>query len=413
MSKNKLICSCEEYSLCGTIDPKSLRKNSMSALLIAGFVAIFILAGCSKPDNAPTPASNAQNELRNSNNSAGCGPVNLISDVPEYGAALIDTNLVNAWGMAFSSGGGIWVSAADKGLSTIYSGQGSILRLPVAIPFNGDPNGGEPTGQVFNSTTGFVIPSTLQISRFIFATENGTIAAWASGNNAIQVRDRSSAGAVYKGLEMVNTGGAWVLYATDFHNGKVDIFDQNFNFVGNGQFSDPSIPSGYAPFNIRKIGDRLFVTYAKQLAGTDDDEAGAGNGYVNIFNLDGTLISRFTSQGTLNSPWGIEQLLTDDENDQGENEQGDEDGDGGSVEASPFILIGNFGDGHISVFNSHGKFIKYLSCTGAPIEIEGLWAISYPPQGNTAYQAVSNRIYFTAGPDGEEHGLFGYLNRKQ
>jgi len=402
MSKNNPACSCNENFFCRTNNQKQLTKTTLR-LLVAGMMATFILAGCSKLDE-PTPpaANNTQSALRKFHILSDYRSVNLISDVSEYGAALIDTNLVNAWGIAFGPTGGIWVSSTEKGLSTIYSAQGSILRPPVFIPFGDDPDGGEPTGQVFNSSSGFVIPSTSQVSRFIFATENGTIAAWASGNNAFTVRDRSTEGAVYKGLEIVKTGGAWVLYATDFHNGKVDIFDQNFNFVGNGQFSDPNIPAGYAPFNIRKIGDRLFVTYGKQ-GDDDDDESGPGNGYVSIFNLDGSFVSRFASQGTLNSPWGIEQLKA---NNGFEIEVED------TSDASPIILIGNFGDGRISAFDASGNFIDYLGTNGEPIEIEGLWAISYPPQGNAAYKDARNRIYFTAGPDDEEHGLYGYLTRK-
>jgi uncharacterized protein (TIGR03118 family) len=324
--------------------------------------------------------------------------INLISDVEEYNPKTIDPNLVNAWGIAFGPTGGIWVSAAETSVSTIYGQDGNILRSPVHIPFGTE--GGNPTGQVYNSTTSFIIPSTGQVSRFIFVTENGTIAAWASGNTAITVADRSSAEAVYKGVALVNNDGEWFIYATDFHNGKVDIFDHNFAFIGNNMFSDPTIPAGFAPFNIREIDGKVFVTYAKQLAPENkDDEAGPGNGYVNIFNTGGRFKQRFASGMHLNSPWGIELLKFNN---------------GFAIApelplAQQTILIGNFGDGHINAYDGTGMFLSELQSNGSPIEIEGLWAISYPPQENTAYKDARNRIYFTAAPDQEEHGVFGYI----
>jgi len=206
-----------------------------------------------------------------------------------------------------------------------------------------------------------------------------------------------------------------LLAATDFHNGHVDVFDANFNFVSSSMFTDPNIPAGYAPFNIRKLGSNIFVTYAKQLGpDNEDDEAGPGNGYVSIFNADGSFNRRFTSQGALNSPWGIEMLklnhgFNDDGDSQDENEDVDTDDDDST--AVPIVLIGNFGDGHINQYRMDGTLVGPLMSNGAAIEIEGLWAISYAPQGNTAYRDVRNRIYFTAGPDDEEHGVFGYIGR--
>jgi len=159
------------------------------------FSFLLVNQGCKKYDE---PASSSTTSAER--HSFDYHVVNLVSDADEYNPLHIDSNLVNAWGLAFGPTGGVWVSAADKGLSTIYDKNGNTLRAPVAIPFNGDPNGASPTGQVFNPTTGFVISSTGQTSHFIFATENGTIAAWASGNSAVTVADRSAAEAVYKGI---------------------------------------------------------------------------------------------------------------------------------------------------------------------------------------------------------------------
>jgi uncharacterized protein (TIGR03118 family) len=328
--------------------------------------------------------------------------VNLVSDVHKYHPQFIDPNLVNAWGVAFGPTGGIWVSAADKGLSTIYNKNGNTLRPPVSIPFETDPNGGAPTGQVFNETSGFVIPSTGQVSKFIFATENGTIAAWASGNSAITVANSSESGTVYKGLTMGMYMDSWFLFATDFHNGHIDVYDQGFHNITHkfATFRDPNIPAGYAPFNIRAFGSMLIVTYAKQLGpDNEDDEAGAGNGYVDIFGTDGYLIHRLASRGTLNSPWGIEIMQTAP--------LLKKSGGQPDIKLSK-ILIGNFGDGRINVYDFEGKFRGQLYNHGKAVEIEGLWTLSYPP-AEAAYDDVRSRLYFTAGPDEESHGIFGYI----
>jgi uncharacterized protein (TIGR03118 family) len=318
----------------------------------------------------------------------GYSVVNLVSDVDEYAPLHIDTNLVNAWGMAFGPTGGIWISAADKDLSTIYNKMGETLRAPVSVD-------GGPTGQVFNSTTGFMIPGTSQVSRFIFATEGGTIAAWAGGDAATVAVDRSSAGAIYKGLTMAQSNGAWYLYATDFHNAHVDVFDANFNMVSGMSFSDPNIPSGFAPFNARAFNDRIVVTYAKQDADAEDDVSGPGNGYVDVYGTDGTFIKRVASAGALNSPWGLEMLAAH-----------------GKPGSSPQLLVGNFGDGKINVLDmASGNMLGQLMMGNAPLVIEGLWSISYAPSSD-AYADVSNRIFFTAGPDDEEHGIFGYISKE-
>jgi uncharacterized protein (TIGR03118 family) len=369
-------------------------------LLFILFISLVVDQGCRKniEDNPDSSFSSAIDRESTLNDKGGrdFNVVNLVADVHKYHPQNIDPNLVNAWGIAFGPTGGIWISAADKGLSVIYDKNGNILRPPVSIPFSKEPNGGAPTGQIFNPTSTFIIPSTGQVSKFIFATENGTIAAWASGNTAITVADRSEWGTVYKGLAMATYNDRWYLFATDFHNGHIDVYDQNFVNVSHKfeRFIDEQIPRGYAPFNIRNIGFGLIVTYAKQLAPeNEDDEAGLGNGYVDIFRSNGVLIHRIASGGTLNSPWGIELI---------------QNGFGGLVREAPAILIGNFGDGRINVFSLDGKFLGQLHNQGKAVEIEGLWALSFAPN-LPAYADVRDRLFFTAGPDDESHGVFGYI----
>jgi len=399
--------------------------------------ALVLDQGCKKDkDVATDPTADAlmvsnTAEARLINPGKGYNVVNLVSDVSQYSPAHLDGNLVNAWGLAFGPTGGVWISAADKGISVIYDQNGNTLHAPVSVPFGDDPKGASPTGQVYNFTTSFMIPmvgapvasavggeriSDLPgiPSKFIFATENGTIAAWSTGITAVTVADRSSAGAVYKGLAIARDGDAYFLYATDFHNGKIDVFDTHFNYVTSKPFTDARIPSGFAPFNIKNVGGKLIVTYAKQLAPENkDDESGRGNGYVDVFRTDGTLLMRLASRGNLNSPWGIAVLKTNmgfgnDNYSSGEMEDNDEQGE---VERSPIILVGNFGDGKINAFNMNGNFLGQLMSNGKVIQIEGLWALSYAPQGNPAYHDSRNRLYFTAGPADEEHGIFGYITR--
>lgn len=318
----------------------------------------------------------------------------LVSDTMGFNAMRIDSTLVNAWGIAINPNGIVWISSNGKGLSEVYDKNGVPKRAPVNIPSQGMLNGGVPSGAVFNKTTDFVIPATMQASKFIFAGEDGKLYAWSSGDSTHTVVDRSAWGAVYKGLEIASDGGANFIYATDFHNGKIDVFDMNFHMVTTKPFMDSKIPMGFAPFNIRLIDSVLFVTYAKQLAPDNhDDQKGPGNGFVNVFKTDGTLIRRFATRGKLNSPWGIEKAP-------------EAFGQGKKV-----ILIGNFGDGHINVYDElEGEYLRTLKHNGMPVWIDGLWAITFPD--NNIPGDNPNKLYFTAGPDDESHSLFGYLMKQ-
>lgn len=323
---------------------------------------------------------------------------NLVSDLPGV-AANTDPNLANPWGMASSPTSPIWVSDNHTGVMTIYNASGITQRPPVTVP---PPAGGTPpaapTGQVFNSTDSFNL-STGGKSLFITATEDGTVAAWnaAQGNTAQRVVDNSASGAVYKGITIGSTGGKNYLYATNFSAGTVDVFNSNFGMASLvGKFSDPNIPQGYAPFNIQNIDGHLYVTYAQQDAAKHDDVAGAGHGFIDIFNANGKLEKRLITQGALNSPWGLAVAPKD------------------FGQFAKDLLVGNFGDGTINAFNPHsGKFDGTLTdAAGKPISIEGLWGLKF---GNGGNGGALDQLFFTAGISGgdggakEDHGLFGDL----
>lgn len=314
----------------------------------------------------------------------------LVADTVGFDAGRIDPNLKNPWGIAINPNGPIWISVNHTGSSVIYDANGNQLRAPINIPLGSNPNGASPTGVIFNSTTDFVIPN-MGRALFVFATEDGILSAWNSslGASAMTVADNSASGTVYKGIAWAVDGGANFLYAADFHNAKIDVFDKNFASVTTKPFLDPDIPMGFAPFNIQNIGGKLYVTYAKQLPPDNkDDQAGLGNGYVDIYTPDGVLVKRFASQGLLNSPWGIASVKDDF----------------GQIEDA--ILIGNFGDGHINIYDKSGKFKGQIREKGQSLTIPGLWAITF----DNAAGADPRKLYFTAGPNGESNGLFGYVS---
>ncbi|HYK75591.1 MAG TPA: TIGR03118 family protein [Daejeonella sp.] len=353
-------------------------KTYINAALTAGLLFAVSFQACKKESNRPFNSGSVYLQT------------NLVSDTAAFGTTIIDANLVNAWGLAFGQTGAAWISSNGKGLSVIYDQNGNTLLPPVTIPAQGAAGTGSPTGVVSNTTSFFVIPQNQQVSRFIFSSEDGIISAWSPGiTTAFQVADRSGFNTVYKGLATGSVGANSFLYAANFKGGSIDVFDQNFNMVTTMPFSDPAIPADFGPFNIQNIGNQLYVTYAKRLAPDNkDDQRGQGNGYVNIFNLDGTFVKRFASQGTLNSPWGIAQAPA------------------GFGEGANAILIGNFGDGHINVFDANGNFKEQLKDDkNQVLVIDGLWALVFSPTN-------VNQLFFTAGPKEETHGLFGFLMKK-
>jgi uncharacterized protein (TIGR03118 family) len=333
---------------------------------------------------------------------------NLVSDIPGL-APTTDPNLQNPWGVSQTPEGRFRVADNAAGVSTEYSAAGQILGAPITIP---TPPGvtppSAPNGNVFNTTSDFVIshdgksaPATV-----IFSSEDGTIIGFnpeVDANEGIIEADLSGSGAVFKTLTTGTVNGANFLYASDFHNGTVDVFDKNFQLhtFSPGQFTDPNIPAGFAPFGLKNVNGTLFVTYAKQDAARHDDVAGVGNGFIDEFTLDGNFIERFASQGLLNSPHGI-ALAPDD-----------------FGQFSNALLVGNFGDSKVNAFDLQtGQFLGQLANSqGQPLilnggfanepDTKGLWGLTF---GNGQNGAAPDSLFFAAGINDENDGLFGRVS---
>jgi uncharacterized protein (TIGR03118 family) len=340
---------------------------------------------------------------------------NLVSDLPNI-APVTDRNLVNPWGIVASSRSPFWISDNGTGLSTLYTGAGGIVPLVVTIPAPAGGSGpAKPTGIVFNNTTDFIVSKGPNSgpSAFIFATEDGTISGWNNSvdrNNAILKVDNSAPGgpdgsprgAIYKGLAIGNNGAGNYLYATNFSDGTVEMYDGNFNFVKS--FTDPRIKAdaatpGYAPFGIHNINGLLFVTFAKQDAAREDDVAGRGLGFIDVFDMGGDFLGRLVTGGALNAPWGLALAPAN------------------FGQFSGRLLVGNFGDGRINAYDLfpgntvlrliRGLFRGTLSdANGNPISIDGLWGLSF---GNGVASGATNQLFFTAGIQDEAHGLYGMI----
>jgi uncharacterized protein (TIGR03118 family) len=349
-----------------------------------------------------------------------------------------DSNLLNPWGVTETpTGSPFWVSDNAAGVSTLYNVPATapnsvtknprVVRIPTPVDLLG--RSGAPTGTVFNITTlpgstpGFIISGvdatnkpTSAPALFIFATEDGTIVGWNpavnpegfdpanAGNYGIIARNNSGdnfdpnanpkTGAVYKGLAIATDAkGQTRLYVTNFRNGRVEMYDVNFQTLTSPPaFVDPKLPDSYAPFNIVPINGAVFVTYAVQDAAKHDSVAGQGRGIVDVFELDGTFRQRFAQHDQLNSPWGVALAPT------------------GFGELGGALWIGNFGNGSINAFDpDSGKFLsKVRDPKGQAILIDGLWTIRFG--SNNGNGGAANTLYFTAGPNGETDGLFGSLN---
>jgi uncharacterized protein (TIGR03118 family) len=299
-------------------------------------------------------------------------------------ATLTDSSLQNAWGISYSPSGPFWISDNASGLVTLYNVNPTPSKVPLVISLPGD---GSVTGQVFNATAG-----TFNSDNFLFVGEDGTISGWrgALGTTA-ETLQLSSADNVYKGAAIASVSGNAYLYAANFKSGKIDILKGSPaapDLAGN--FTDPGLPAGYAPFNIQNLNGTLYVTYALQDAAKHDDVAGAGHGFVDAFDANGNFVSRIATQGALNSPWGLAIAPA------------------GFAGVAGDLLVGNFGDGTIHAFNlaTHADDGPLTLPGGATLTIDGLWGLTV---GNDGAAGSSQLVYFSAGPGGEAHGLFGSL----
>jgi uncharacterized protein (TIGR03118 family) len=316
---------------------------------------------------------------------------NLVSDGTIPAENPPDPNLVNAWGIAHSATSPWWVADNETAVSTLYNGAGAAQSLIVKVP-------GAPTGMVFNGSSSFVVTDgvTSGAARFLFASEDGTISGWnpnvpGPGSTQAFVGATSPDDGNYKGLAIASTASGNFLYAADFHNARVDVWNGGFQLVTMpGAFVDPSIPSGFAPFGIQNLQGRIYVAYAKQDDEAEDEVAGPGLGYVSVFDTAGTFLARVASRDALDAPWGMAIAPA------------------GFGRFSGNLLVGNFGDGRINAYDpntfearGHLKLPNHK-----PVVIDGLWGIGF---GNDANAGPTTTLFFAAGPADETQGLFGSI----
>ena len=383
----------------GADQQRSQRRHKATVLVIT-VAAIALLAAVIDP----VPAS--AHRASHMKGSKVFRATNLIADNASFAPKLVDGNLTNAWGLAYPPGGPLWVSDNNSGNASVYTGgiNGGPVTLDLTVPVPG----GNPTGQVYNSTGGFPVGGTGGASAvFIVASDSigttqspGEIAAW-SGGPSFVVEDSPTggpggttpAGAVFKGLAIAMTATGPELFATDVANARVDVFNSSFNPLSTpAKFVDPAIPAGYAPFGIEALKGNIVVTYGLQNAQKTDVVQGAGLGYVDIFSVDGMLLKHLISGGgssPLNAPWGL------------------------AIAPKHFghlsgkLLVGNLGDGRINAFNpKNGKFSGALTGSGgSPIAIDGLWGLK---AGNSNFGGTRS-VIFSAGPTAYSDGIVGVL----
>lgn len=352
-----------------------------------------LLAGC----------NGSNNNSGMSTTQTGFSASRLVSDMASIPAAHNDANLVNAWGIAFEPAGPVWVANNGTQTSTLYDGAGTAQALVVTLAtgLNGAAN---PTGIVYNGSADFVVSAGPQsgAAQFIYDGEGGTISGWspATGNTTVIGYDDGAGGAVYKGLAIASTPGGNFLYAADFHNRKVDVFDKDFHKVampGGFVDADAALPADYAPFGIQAVGSNIVVTFAQQKQPDKHDEMdGAGLGVVDVFDTSGHLLGghEFVAPGgALNAPWGVALAPSD---------FGAFSGD---------LLIGNFGDGKINAYDPGTGAFKGTLATpdGQPIAINGLWGIGF---GNDAASQPHNTLFYAAGTNDEADGSYGRIDTR-
>ena len=314
---------------------------------------------------------------------------NLVSNQNANGANPADQTLVNAWGITSGAGTPFWVSDNGTGKSTLYNSVGQKQGLTVIVPaVGGGATPGVPTGVVVNTTGQFDVTENGVTASpiFIFATQDGTIRGWSpkvDGTHALLGADRSSVGASYTSLAIANDGTENLIFAADnSSNRQIDVFRSDYSLKMS--FSDPELQSKMAPYGMREINGKLWVTFTPLNKGQD--------GLVDIFNLDGTVFKHDAAHGPLHSPWGLALAPNN------------------FGPMSNAVLIGNNDkQGRINAFNpTTGQFLGALTnASGAPISINQLWGLDFG-KGGGANGAI-NELFFTAGPDNYASGLFGVI----
>jgi uncharacterized protein (TIGR03118 family) len=388
-------------------------RSSHAAATAAIVCAVTVVACGGDGSGGSTSGGGSSSTMSTPTSGSGFADTALVVDKAEVvaSAATIDANLKNPWGIAVAPGLPFWIADNASNLTTLYSGTGTVetqgitgsADTGVAIPASAAGEQANPTGQVYNGTGGFLIPTPKgqETALFIFDGEGGLISAWAqdSGATAVTAYDdgavNGSGHAVYKGLALATVNGATYLYATDLHNNKVDVFDTNFSKPAamQGKFVDPQLPAGYAPFGIASLKGQLYVTYAKQDSALHDEIPGAGLGYVDVFDFSGNLVNQFASAGVLNAPWGLAIAPAGF----------------GSFEGD--VLVGNFGDGSINIFAPNGTALAtskgpLLGSNGKALNFAGLWALDF---GNGDSDKPITTLFYTAGFADQTDGVFGSI----
>ena len=350
-------------------------KSTWRYLLASTLIAT-AFASCHPNNNPPATLDNYEQ-------------TNLVGSNAGYNAVRTDPNFTGAWGFDFSPFGPAFISSNNTGTSVVFGTAGDLRRDPISIPGVGElPETGQPAGVIFNQTNFFRLPTNASPARFLYAGTDGIITGWNADDDAVIVVDQSAT-AGFTGLTIAQNGGLDYLYVANFKEGIIQVFDGTFGPVAM-TFNDPSLPAGYAPYNITQIDGQLYVTYARRSA-AGEVVPGAGAGYVNVFGTDGTFARRFASAGNLNAPWGVVRANAVF---------------WGSNTGSPnALLIGNYGDGRINSYSSGGTFEGAILSDGNPVSIAGLREIRFAPDSAVAEQG---KLFFTASGSGTD-GLFGYL----
>jgi uncharacterized protein (TIGR03118 family) len=384
--------------------PAGMGRFARKRWIVTASVAAGVVVGAAVSPAGAQPTGLAQSRAAAGNEFV---QTNLVTDLPTGALMTKDHDLLNPWGVSMGPATPLWVSDNNAGASTLYNipaGGKTVTKRTLRVTIPGGrastSDTSSPTGQVFNPTTGFTLTKGgTDSALFIFDSESGQLSGWNPTTDPISGTGMSTGSlkfssptAVYKGLAIATDSDGTFLYASNFHSGQVDVFNDQWQKVSlAGDFRDPRLPAGYAPFGIQVLNDLVYVSYAKQNAAKHDDVAGSGHGFIDIYTLNGFLVERLASRGALNSPWGM------------------------TIAPPSFgrfagmLLVGNFGDGHINVFDpfAPNRLLGQLrNAHQRPITIDGLWALRV----GTSTTGGTNTVLFTAGLNSEKDGLLGSIN---